>query len=105
MPPRRELPAGMLELAKTSPAVLAAFLCRVGEISERRGYSLYQTTAILADTIQESNLSPRAVSPNKLWVSIFQQDASCPGRHNPNLAIAELFNRLYRHGGSPSLDI
>jgi hypothetical protein len=45
------------------------------------------------------------VSPNRLWVSIFQQDASYPGRHNPNLAIAEFFNRLDRHGGPSSPDI
>jgi hypothetical protein len=73
--------------------------------AHRRGYSPYQTTAILADALQESNLSPRAVSPNKLWVSIFQQDASYPGRHNPNLAIAEFFDRLQRHGGPSSPNI
>jgi hypothetical protein len=73
--------------------------------AHRRGYSPYQITAILADALQESDLSPRAVSPNKLWVSIFQQDASYPGRHNPNLAIAEFFNRLDRHGGPWSPDI
>jgi hypothetical protein len=73
--------------------------------AHRRGYSPYQTTAILADALQESDLSPRAVSPNRLWVSIFQQDASYPGRHNPNLAIAEFFNRLERHGGPSRPDI
>ena len=55
--------------------------------------------------MHESNLSPHAVSLNRLWVSIFQQDASYPGRHNPNLAIAEFFNRLDRHGGPSSPDI
>jgi hypothetical protein len=73
--------------------------------ARRRGYSPDQTTAILADAMQESNLSPRAVSPNGLWESIFQQDASYPGRRNPNLAIAEFFNRLDRHGGPSSPDI
>jgi hypothetical protein len=73
--------------------------------AHRRGYSPDQTTAILADALQESNLSPRAVSPNKLWISIFQQDASYPGRHNPNLAIAEFLDRLERHGGPSSPDI
>jgi hypothetical protein len=73
--------------------------------AQRRGYSPYQTTAILADAMQESNLSPRAVSPNKLWAGIFQQDASYPGRRNPNLAIAEFFNRLDRHGGPSCPDI
>ena len=73
--------------------------------AHRRGYSPNQTVAILADALQESNLNPRAQSPNKLWFSIFQQDASYPGRHNPNLAIAEFFNRLDRHGGPSSTDI
>ena len=73
--------------------------------AQRRGYSPQQTVAILSDAMQESNLSPRAVSPNGLWESIFQQDASYPGRRNPNLAIAEFFNRLDRHGGPSSPDI
>jgi hypothetical protein len=73
--------------------------------AQRRGYSPYQTTAILSDAMQESNLKPRAQSPNKLWESIFQQDASYPGRRNPNLAIAEFFNRLDHHGGPGSPDI
>jgi hypothetical protein len=86
----------------SSPREVAAAIVHE---AHRRGYSPYQTTAILADAMQESNLSPRAVSPNRLWVSIFQQDASYPGRHNPNLAIAEFFNRLDRHGGPLSPDI
>ena len=73
--------------------------------AHRRGYSPYQTTAILADAMQESNLNPRAQSPNRLWYSIFQQDSSYPGRRNPNVAIAEFFNRLDRHGGPSSPDI
>jgi hypothetical protein len=73
--------------------------------ARRHGYSPYQTTAILADALQESNLSPRAHSPNTLWLSIFQQDASYPGQRNPNLAIDEFFNRLDRHGGPSSPDI
>jgi len=67
--------------------------------------SPYQTTAILADATQESNLSPRAQSPNRLWYSNFQQHASYPGRRNPNPAISEFFNRLDRHGGPSSPDI
>jgi hypothetical protein len=86
----------------SSPREVAAAIIHE---AHRRGYSPYQTTAILADALQESNLSPRAVSPNRLWVSIFQQDASYPGRHNPNLAIAEFFDRLERHGGPSSPDI
>ena len=48
--------------------------------------------------------SPRGQS-NGLWESYFQQDASYPGRRNPNLAIYEFFNRLDRHGGPDSPDI
>jgi hypothetical protein len=86
----------------SSPREVAAAIIHE---ARRRGYSPYQTTAILADALQESNLSPRAVSPNKLWVSIFQQDGSYPGRRNPNLAIAEFFNGLECHGGTSSPDI
>ena len=96
-----ETPLGALTPDSGPREVAAAIIHE----ARRRGYSPYQTTAILADAMQESNLSPRAVSPNKLWVSIFQQDASYPGRHNPNLAIAEFFNRLERHGGPSSPDI
>ncbi|WP_454561935.1 hypothetical protein [Mycobacterium haemophilum] len=71
----------------------------------RRGYSPRQTIAILADAMQESGLRPRAVSPNGLWESIFQQDSSYPGRGNPNTAILEFFNRLEHHGGPSSPDI
>jgi hypothetical protein len=78
---------------------------RVIHEARRRGYSPYQSTAILADAFQESGLSPHAVSPNGLWVSIFQQDASYPGRRNPNAAIAEFFARLERHGGPTSPDV
>jgi hypothetical protein len=86
----------------SSPREVASAIVRE---AHRRGYSPYQITAILADALQESNLNPRAQSPNKLWYSIFQQDSSYPGRHNPNLAIAEFFNRLDHHGGPASPDI
>jgi hypothetical protein len=86
----------------SSPREVAAAIIHE---ARRRGYSPHQTTAILADAMQESNLSPRAVSPNGLWESIFQQDSSYAGRRNPNLAIAEFFNRLDRHGGPSSPDI
>jgi hypothetical protein len=86
----------------SSPREVAAAIIHE---AQRRGYSPRQTTAILADAMQESNLSPRAVSPNKLWKNIFQQDASYAGRDNPNLAIAEFFNRLGKHGGPSSPDI
>jgi hypothetical protein len=86
----------------SSPRQVAAAI--IGE-AHRRGYSPHQTTAILADALQESNLNPRAQSLNKLWYSVFQQDSSYPGRRNPNLAIAEFFDRLDRHGGPASPDI
>lgn len=73
--------------------------------AHRRGYSPHQTIAILADAMQESGLRPGAVSPNGLWISIFQQDASYPGRDNPNTAISGFFDRLENHGGPSSPDI
>ena len=42
--------------------------------AQRRGYSPQQTVACLSTAMQESDLSPRAVSPNREWESIFQQD-------------------------------
>ncbi|MFA4085209.1 hypothetical protein ONA92_26305 [Mycobacteroides salmoniphilum] len=73
--------------------------------AKRRGYSDQQAIAILADAKQESGLRPGAMHPNGKWAGIFQQDTSYPGRHNPNLNIAEFFNRLDRHGGPSSPDI
>ena len=55
--------------------------------------------------MQESGLNPRAVSPNGLWESIFQQDSSYPGRRDPNTAISWFFDRLASHGGPSSPDI
>ena len=95
------VPLGALTLNSSPREVAAAIIHE----AQRRGYSPHQTTAILADAMQESNLNPRAESPNKLWLNIFQQDTSYPGRRNPNLAIAEFFNRLDRHGGPSSPDI
>jgi len=42
--------------------------------AQRRGYSPQQTVACLSTAMQESDLSPRAVSPNRERESIFQQD-------------------------------
>jgi hypothetical protein len=102
-PPGRAVgtPLGALTLDSSPREVASAIIHE----AQRRGYSPYQTTAILADAMQESNLNPRAQSPNKLWLSVFQQDASYPGRRNPNLAISEFFNRLDHHGGPGSPDI
>ena len=94
-------PLGALTLDSSPRDVASAIIHE----AQRRGYSPQQTVAILSDAMQESNLRPRAVSPNGLWEDIFQQDASYPGRRNPNLAIAEFFNRLDRHGGPSSPDI
>jgi hypothetical protein len=73
--------------------------------ARRRGYSPEQAIAIISDGLQESGLRHRAVSQNGLWESYFQQDASYPGRRNPNLVINEFFNRLDRHGGPDSPNI
>ena len=102
-PPGRAVgtPLGALTLDSSPREVASAIIHE----AQRRGYSPYQTTAILADAMQESNLNPRAQSPNRLWLSVFQQDASYPGRRNPNLAISEFFNRLDHHGGPASPDI
>ena len=60
---------------------------------------------MISTGLKESVLRHRAVSPNGLWESYFQQDASYPGRRNPNLAIYEFFNRLDRHGDPIPPDI
>jgi hypothetical protein len=94
-------PLGALTLNSGPREVASAIIHE----AQRRGYSPDQTTAILADAMQESGLNPRARSPNGLWEDVFQQDASYPGRRNPNLAIEEFFNRLDRHGGPSSPNI
>jgi hypothetical protein len=50
-------------------------------------------------------LNPKAISPNRRWESIFQQDASYPGRTDPNTAISAFFDRLAAKGGPASPDI
>ena len=55
--------------------------------------------------MQESGLNPKAISPNRLWESIFQQDASYPDRADPNTAISVFFDRLAAKGGPASPDI
>jgi hypothetical protein len=95
------VPLGALTLNSGPREVASAIIHE----AQRRGYSPEQTTAILADAMQESGLNPKARSPNGLWEDVFQQDASYPGRRNPNLAIEEFFNRLDRHGGPSSPNI
>src|SRR5262249_3462018 len=50
-------------------------------------------------------IEPKAISPNGLWESIFQQDASYPGSADPNIAISAFFDRLGAKGGAASSDI
>ena len=97
------LPAALGQLTRNSSRrqVAAAIIAE----AHRRGYSPRQTVAILSTAMRESDLNPRAVSPNGLWRDIFQQDNSYPGRDNPNLAVSEFFNRLDHKGGSASPDI
>jgi hypothetical protein len=95
------MPLGLLTPDSGKRDVVAAI---IGE-AHRRGYSPDQTTAIIADCLQESGADPRAQSPNGLWYGPFQQDASYRGRRNPNLAIQEFFDRLDHHGGPRSPDI
>ena len=73
--------------------------------AHRRGYSRQQAIAILSTAMQESGLNPRAVSPNGLWESVFQQDSSYVGRRDLNTAISEFFSRLAAKGGPSSADI
>jgi hypothetical protein len=102
------MPAGMAGTplgaltADSSPREVAAAIIHE---ARRRGYSPEQTVAVVSAGLQESNLNPRAASPNRAVENIFQQDASYPGRRNPNLSIAEFFDRLDRHGGPASPDI
>ena len=86
----------------SSPREVAAAIIHE---ARRRRYSPEQAIAMISTGLQESGLRHRAVSPNRLWESYFQQDASYPGRRNPNLAIYEFFNRLDRHGGPGSPNI
>jgi hypothetical protein len=95
------VPLGLLAPDSSRREVVAAI---IGE-AHRRGYSPYQTTAIIADCLQESGANPLAQSPNGLWYGPFQQDASYRGRRNPNLAIQEFFDRLDHHGGPRAPDI
>lgn len=69
--------------------------------TKRRGYQRHESVACLSTGIQESNLRPDAVNPRGLWVGIYQQDASYPGRYDPNQNILEFLNRLDAKRRSP----
>jgi hypothetical protein len=92
---------GRLTLNSSPKEVAAAIIAE----ARRRGYSKRQAIAILSTAMQESGLRPRAVSPNGLWKSIFQQDSGYRDRDNPNAVIAQFFDRLEHHGGPGSRDI
>jgi hypothetical protein len=93
--------APLLTRSSTSREVAARIIWE----AHRRGYSRHQAIAIPSTAIQESGLNPRAKSPNGLWQSIFQQDASYPGRADPNIAISAFFDRLGAKGCATSADI
>ncbi|WP_313888756.1 hypothetical protein [Mycolicibacterium sp. CBMA 226] len=95
------MPLGALTV-NSSPREIAAAIVHE---AHRRGYSRQQTEVILADGFCESNLNGKAKGGGGLWHGVFQQDASYPGRDNPNLNIEEYFNRLEHHGGPRSPDI
>jgi hypothetical protein len=79
---------------------LAVELCGAGVAGVVRAGQLAPRADCVTGHLDEpANLNPRAQSPNKLWYSCFQQHSSYPNGHNPNLTIADFFNRLDRHGG------
>lgn len=60
----------------------------------RRRYDRNAVTAILSTAIQESALKPAALSPNGLWLGIFQQDSGYAGRGAAATQISGFFDRL-----------
>ena len=102
--PGAGMPAGGAPVLtrNSTPREVAA---RIVWEAHRRGYSRQQAIAILSTAMRESGLNPRAVSPNGLWESVFQQDSSYAGRRDPNTAISEFFSRLGAKGGPSSPDI
>ena len=102
--PAAGMPAGGAPVLtrNSTPREVAA---RIIWEAHRRGYSRQQAIAILSTAMRESGLNPRAVSPNGLWESVFQQDSSYAGRRDPNTAISEFFSRLGAKGGPSSPDI
>jgi hypothetical protein len=93
--------AALLTRSSTAREVAARIIWE----AHRRGFSRHQAIAILSTAMQESGLDPKARSPNGLWESIFQQDASYPGRADPNAAISAFFDRLGAKGGPATQDI
>src|SRR5204863_7774953 len=93
--------APLLTRSSTPPQVAARIIWE----AHRRGYSRHQAIAILSTAMQESALNPTAMCPNGRGESIFQQDASYPGRADPNVVISAFFDRLGAKGGPASPDI
>lgn len=72
--------------------------------AQKYGYSPDQQVALLSAALQESGLDPNAKGGGGAWHGIYQQDASYPGRDNPQTNIDEFFKRLQGKGG-PNGDI
>ena len=100
------LAGGLPELGSltlnSSPKEVATVLFKE---AARHGYSPERAIAIVSTLMQESGLNPRAVSPNREWVGLAQQDESYSGRSDPNWAINEFLKRLDAKGGPTSPDI
>ena len=89
-PTKKQIP-GVGDLTSGSPPPVIARAI-VGE-AQKRGFSWTDAVAQVSTGMAESGLR-MVYHPNGLWGGIFQQDASYPGRDNPNSNIGEFFNRL-----------
>ncbi|AZF93594.1 tape measure protein [Gordonia phage Eyes] len=89
-PEKKQIP-GVGDLTSGSPPAMMARAI-VGE-AQKRGFSWTDSVATVSTGMGESGLR-MVYHPNGLWGGIFQQDASYPGRDNPNSNIGEFFNRL-----------
>ena len=77
----------------------------IGE-GRKRGYSDDEIKAVLATAVQESNLEAEASGGGGAWHGYFQQDASYPGRDDPNTNITGFYDRLdEKRAAAPGGDI
>lgn len=77
----------------------------IGE-GRKRGYSDDEIKAVLATAVQESNLEAEANGGGGAWHGYFQQDASYPGRDDPNTNITGFYDRLdEKRAAAPGGDI
>jgi phage-related minor tail protein len=67
----------------------------------KRGYSDDEIKAILATSMQESNLSSSAIGGGGAHMGIFQQDSSYAGRGDPNTQVTGFYDRLDEKKNSP----